>query len=248
MYRNKLTMNKTIVFSDVHYKRGNKQVLHGINLTVHEGETLVLLGRSGSGKTTLLKLTNRLLEPTQGEVIVDKVPTTSWNPIRLRRQMGYVIQDVGLFPHFTVEQNASIVPTLEGWDKKKTRDRVHELMDLVGLDPKSYAARYPRELSGGQGQRVGVVRALAADPQILLFDEPFGSLDMITRLEIQKEFLQLQKKLQKTIVFVTHDMREAFLLASRIAILENGKLIFVGTPKEILKCDHPEVKVLKECL
>lgn len=237
-----------IVFSNVHFQRGNKQILKGINLTVHQGETLILVGRSGSGKTTVLKLINRLLEPTRGEILIENIPTTCWDPIRLRRQMGYVIQEIGLFPHLTVEENASLVPNLEGWERRRTESRVRTLLELVGLDPKKFASRFPRELSGGQGQRVGVARALAADPRILLFDEPFGLLDMITRSEIQKEFQILQKKLQKTIIFVTHDIREAFLLASRIAILHEGKVIFVGTPGEVLQCDYPEVRGLTACL
>jgi osmoprotectant transport system ATP-binding protein len=205
---------------------------------------MVLLGRSGSGKTTLLRLINRLLDPTAGEVLVENIPTSQWDPIQLRRRIGYVIQEGALFPHLTVEENIGIVPSLKGWNKKKIRARVHELLELVGLDPKKFTSSYPKELSGGQCQRVGVARALAADPPILLFDEPFGSLDTITRAEIQNEFHSLQNKLQKTHVFVTHDVHEAFLLATRIAIMQDGMIIFVGTPDEVKKSDHPEVRAI----
>jgi osmoprotectant transport system ATP-binding protein len=205
-----------------------------LNLEVQRGETLVLLGRSGSGKTTTLKLVNRLLLPTGGQVRVEGRSTLDWDQIRLRRRIGYVIQEVGLFPHFTVERNVGLVPGLEGWPAERVRERVRELLLLVGLDSQ-FASRYPRELSGGQRQRVGVARALAADPPILLMDEPFGALDPITRAEIQREFLALQQRLGKTIVFVTHDLREALLLGTRIALLEAGRLVGVFTPSEFLR-------------
>ena len=205
---------------------------------------MVLLGRSGSGKTTLLKLINRLLTATSGDVLVENISTRDWDPIKLRRHIGYVIQNVGLFPHFTVAENIGIVPTLEGWSKKRIRQKTNELLEIVGLDPSQFAARYPRELSGGQGQRVGVARALAADPPIILFDEPFGALDNITRREIQEEFKHLQARLHQTIIFVTHDIREAFLFASRIGIFKDGKLIFVGTPEEVRASTISEVKEL----
>jgi osmoprotectant transport system ATP-binding protein len=210
----------------VHYcLNGGRALLSDLNLQVRRGETLVLLGRSGSGKTTTLKLINRLLEPTSGEVRVEGRPTTAWDPILLRRRIGYVIQEVGLFPHLTVEKNVGLVPALEGWEPGRIRERAHGLLRLVGLDPETFAARKPHELSGGQRQRVGVARALAADPPFLLMDEPFGALDPVTRAEMQREFRRLKEQLNKTIVFVTHDVREALLLANRIALLVEGRLM-----------------------
>jgi osmoprotectant transport system ATP-binding protein len=191
---------------------GGRALLAGLNLQIQRGETLVLLGRSGSGKTTTLKLINRLLVPTEGEVLVEGRATTAWDAIRLRRRIGYVIQEVGLFPHFTVERNVGLVPALEGWDADRIHARVSELLRLVDLDPEQFALRRPHELSGGQRQRVGVARALAVDPPVLLMDEPFGALDPVTRAEMQREFKRLRERLNKTIVFVTHDVREALLL------------------------------------
>lgn len=223
-----------IEFRDVSFRLDSeRQLLDGLNLEVRRGETLVLLGRSGSGKTTTLKLINRLLVPSEGEVRVEGRSTLAWDPIRLRRHIGYVIQEVGLFPHFTVERNVALVPTVEGWPPAQIRERVRELLLLVGLDPQ-WGSRYPRELSGGQRQRVGVARALAADPPILLMDEPFGALDPITRAEIQREFQALQRRLGKTIVFVTHDLREALLLGTRIGLFEAGRLVGLYTPSEFL--------------
>jgi osmoprotectant transport system ATP-binding protein len=213
-------------------------LLAELNLKIQNGETLVLLGRSGSGKTTTLKLINRLIEPTSGEVLVEGKSTAAWDPIRLRRRIGYVIQDVGLMPHWTVERNVGLVPALEGWPAERTGKRVRELMELVGLDA-AMLARFPRELSGGQRQRVGVARALAADPPILLMDEPFGALDPITRADVQREFLALRRRLGKTIVFVTHDLREALLLGTRIALLEAGRLVRVYTHEEFLQAREP---------
>src|SRR5438128_9359090 len=187
-------------------------IIDDLNFTVAVGETLVLLGESGCGKTTTLRLVNRLLAPTKGQVLVEAKATTDWDVIRLRRRTGYVIQEAGLFPHFTVAENVALVPLLERWDGHRVDERVRELLSLVGLDPNRFSDRYPRELSGGQRQRVGVARALAADPSILLLDEPFGALDPVTRAEIQKEFSALRHRLQKTMVFVTHDVREAFIL------------------------------------
>jgi len=186
-----------------------RAIVSGISLGIPDGETLVLLGRSGSGKTTLLKLMNGMLFPSRGEILVQDRATADWDPIRLRRGIGYVIQDAGLFPHFTVAENVALIPTLENWDTSRTAARVEEMLQLVGLDPREFAARRPRELSGGQRQRVGVARALAADPPILLMDEPFGALDPVTRAELQREFSALARRLGKTIVFVTHDLREA---------------------------------------
>ncbi len=221
---------------------GGRALLADLNLSIQRGETLVLLGRSGSGKTTTLKLINRLLEPTGGEVLVDGRRTTDWDAIRLRRRIGYVIQETGLFPHFTVERNVGLVPALEGWPPERIRARVREMLQLVGLDPEQFAARRPRELSGGQRQRVGVARALAADPPILLMDEPFGALDPVTRGELQREFQDLAARLGKTIVFVTHDVREALLLATRIALLADGRLVAVHAPQEFLRAPEPEVQ------
>src|SRR5208337_1976466 len=214
-------------------------LLSDLSLSVHRGETLVLLGRSGSGKTTTLKLINRMLEPGAGEVQVEGRSTLEWDPIRLRRSIGYVIQEAGLFPHFTVERNVRLVPQLERWPPEKIHTRVREMLELVGLPPGQFLLRYPRELSGGQRQRVGVARALAGDPPVLLMDEPFGALDPLTRAEIQREFQALQKRLRKTIIFVTHDMREALRLGTRIALLEAGKLVGIFTPGEFLHAPDP---------
>src|SRR5271170_6282552 len=234
-----------IEFRNVSYRLGGngaaaRTLLNDLNLEVQRGETLVLLGRSGSGKTTTLKLINRLLTPSQGELQVDSRPILEWDVIRLRRMIGYVIQDVGLFPHFTVERNIGLVPKIEGWPTPRISQRVDELLQLVGLDAE-IASRYPRELSGGQRQRVGVARALAADPPILLMDEPFGALDPITRAELQREFLALQKRLEKTVVFVTHDLREALLLGTRVALMEAGKLITIQTRAGFLAASEPIV-------
>ncbi len=228
-----------IEFRDVSYRLdGGRALLHTLNLEVREGETLVLLGRSGSGKTTTLKLINRLLVPSAGEVRVEDRPTVAWDPIALRRRIGYVIQEAGLFPHFSVERNVGLVPRLEGWPREKIRQRVSDLLLLVGLDPE-FASRYPRQLSGGQRQRVGVARALAGDPPILLMDEPFGALDPITRAEIQREFRALQQRLRKTVVFVTHDLREALVLGTRVALLEDGRLVGVYTAEEFPRATEP---------
>jgi osmoprotectant transport system ATP-binding protein len=231
--------NDIIEFRRVGYAAGNERLLVAdLNLQIRPGEMVVLLGRSGSGKTTTLKLINRLLVPTSGEVLVEGQPTTEWDAIRLRRRIGYVIQEVGLFPHFSVERNVGLVPTIEGWAPERVRGRVRELLQLVGLDP-GLAPRYPGELSGGQRQRVGVARALAADPPILLMDEPFGALDPITRAELQREFKRLQQRLKKTIVFVTHDLREALLLATRIGLFDAGHLVGIYAPDQFLNATEP---------
>jgi osmoprotectant transport system ATP-binding protein len=228
-----------IEFREVAYTLPNGQLLlSGLNLQVRRGETLVLLGRSGSGKTTTLKLVNRLLSPSGGEVRVNGVPTAESDVIRLRRSIGYVIQDVGLFPHYTVERNIGLVPRIESWPAERVHRRVEELLQMVGLDAQM-ASRYPHQLSGGQRQRVGVARALAADPAILLMDEPFGALDALTRDQLQHEFLLLQRRLNKTVVFVTHDLREALRLGSRIALMEAGRLVTVLSPKDFLRSPDP---------
>jgi osmoprotectant transport system ATP-binding protein len=231
-----------IQFRNVSYRLDTGyELLRNLNLEVQRGETLVLLGRSGSGKTTTLKLINRLLVQTQGEIYVDGRSIADWDVIRLRRMIGYVIQEVGLFPHFTVARNIGVVPQIEGWSADRIQKRVHELLQLVGLEPQ-LASRYPRELSGGQRQRVGAARALAADPAFLLMDEPFGALDPITRAELQREFQALQQRLGKTVVFVTHDLREALFLGTRIALMEAGQLVITLTPDEFLHSTNPLVQ------
>jgi osmoprotectant transport system ATP-binding protein len=238
----------TIEFRDVSFALADgRKLLANLNLQVNNGETLVLLGRSGSGKTTTMKLINRLIDPTSGEVRVDGKPTIEWDPIRLRRRIGYVIQEVGLFPHLTVEENIGVVPRLEGWDADRIQARARALLTMVGLDADRFARRYPRELSGGQRQRVGVARALAADPPVILLDEPFGALDPITRREIQQEFKSLQQELGKTMVFVTHDIAEAFVLATRIALLKDGEMILLGPPAELIQSHHPEARAFAQC-
>ena len=230
-----------IEFRNVGYRLNNgTTLLRDLNLEVQRGETLVLLGRSGSGKTTTLKLINRLLTQSAGTILVDGRSLEKWDVIRLRRMIGYVIQEVGLFPHFTVSRNIGVVPRIEGWSADRIQRRVTELLRLVGLEPQ-LASRYPRELSGGQRQRVGVARALAADPSFLLMDEPFGALDPITRAELQREFLALQQRLGKTVVFVTHDLREALLLGTRIALMESGQLVVTLTPDEFVRSTNPLV-------
>ena len=229
-----------IRFEAVDYRIGPSTLVCDLSLEIPEGQTLVLLGRSGSGKTTTLKLINRLITPTAGRVFVQSKSTQQWDPIKLRRRIGYVIQEVGLFPHYTVEQNVGVVPSLEGWDRQRISARVEEVLRLVGLEPSTFARRFPHELSGGQRQRVGVARALAADPPILLLDEPFGALDPISRAEIQREFVTLQKRLLKTIVFVTHDVAEAFLLGSQIALMKDGCLLMRGDKQDLLNSKDSE--------
>jgi osmoprotectant transport system ATP-binding protein len=245
----------TIQFDDVTYSVNRNgphdapgPIVSRISIAIPAGQTLVLLGRSGSGKTTLLKLINRLLQPQSGKVLVQGRPTSDWDPIRLRRGIGYVIQEGGLFPHFTIAQNIALVPTLEKWEPSRIAARVDELLILVGLDPREFSGRRPNELSGGQRQRVGVARALAADPPILLMDEPFGALDPVTRSEIQKEFRALATRLRKTIVFVTHDLREALLLASHIVLLQAGHIAASAAPRDFLRIDHPEVQAFAASL
>jgi len=234
-----------IEFRDVSFHINDiptRPIVKNVSLVIPRTETLVLLGRSGSGKTTLLRLVNRMLVPSSGQVLVDGQPTSGADPIRLRRGIGYVIQEAGLFPHFTVAQNVALVPRLENWESSRVDARVRELLTLVGLDPAEFSSRYPRELSGGQRQRVGVARALAADPPILLMDEPFGALDPVTRSELQREFSSLARRLGKTILFVTHDLHEAMLLGSRIGLLHSGQLVALAPPQEFLRLAHPEVR------
>jgi osmoprotectant transport system ATP-binding protein len=223
-------------------------IISDLDLRVLRGETLVLLGESGCGKTTTLRLVNRMLEPTAGEVLVEGRDTREWDAVALRRRTGYVIQDAGLFPHFTVERNVGLVPALEGWDGARLKERVRELLALVGLEPDRFAARFPFELSGGQRQRVGVARALAADPPLLLMDEPFGALDPLTRASLQREFAALQKRLAKTTVFVTHDVREALLLATRVALMSAGRVVLLDTPEGFLESEEPHARAYRETI
>jgi osmoprotectant transport system ATP-binding protein len=234
-----------ITFDRASFRVNGRALVHDLSLSVNHGETLVLLGRSGSGKTTSLKLINRLLLPSSGEVRVDDKSTINWDPIRLRRSIGYVIQDGGLFPHFSVARNIALVPQIENWPREKIDARVRELLALVGLSA-DLAERYPQQLSGGQRQRVGVARALAADPPILLLDEPFGALDPITRSEIQKEFRGLQQRMKKAVIFVTHDLREALLLADRVGLMEEGRLIVNLPVAEFPQSQEPLVRAYME--
>ncbi len=235
-------MNALVEFRQVCYRIGARDILRDLTLEVEEGETLVLLGRSGSGKTTALRMVNGMLFPTSGEVRVEGRPTTAWDPVRLKRRIGYVIQEIGLFPHYTVEQNVGLVPRLEGWDPARIRKRAGELLTRVGLEPEQFLPRYPRQLSGGQRQRVGVARALAADPPLLLFDEPFGAVDPVTRTELQRQFRALGRDLAKTSLFVTHDVREALMLATRIALLHDGRLETLAAPGEFLRSGSGEAQ------
>lgn len=216
-----------------------RALLHNLNLSVRSGETLVLLGRSGAGKSTALKLINRMLELSAGEILIEGKSTLDWDPIKLRRHIGYVIQEIGLFPHYTIERNISLVPRLEHWPPDRTRARVAELMKLVGLKPEEFLHRFPHQLSGGQRQRVGIARALAADPPVLLMDEPFGALDPLTRGELQREFQQLGQLIRKTIVLVTHHVGEALLLGNRIGVMDAGALVGIYSPQEFLAAKEP---------
>jgi osmoprotectant transport system ATP-binding protein len=231
-------IENVVEFREVDFIIDGAKILDGLNFTVARGETLVLLGESGCGKSTTLKLVNRLLEPTRGEVLVDGKTTRDWDAIKLRRHTGYVLQEGGLFPHFTVARNVALVPALENWKSEKIAERTKEMLELVGLKPDKFAGRFPRELSGGQQQRVGVARALAADPELLLLDEPFGALDPITRNNLQKEFAGLVKQLNKTAIFVTHDLREALTLGTRIALMEKGKIVVLETPENFVKSEN----------
>ncbi len=221
-----------IVFRDTTFARDGRTIVGPLSFAISHGETVVFLGRSGSGKTTTLRLINALLFPTAGEVVVEGRSVHAWDSVRLRRSIGYVIQEVGLFPHFTVARNVGLVPAIEGWPAERVAGRVDELLELVGLEPDDFRDRMPHTLSGGQRQRVGLARALAADPPILLCDEPFGAVDPLTRAELQREFASLTDRLAKTVAFVTHDVGEALRLADRIALIDGGRLRFLGTPEE----------------
>jgi osmoprotectant transport system ATP-binding protein len=237
-----------VQFQNVTYSLPNATIISDLNLTVEQGETLVLLGESGCGKTTTLKLINRMLTPTSGEVRVEGKSTTAWDPIELRRRIGYVIQEGGLFPHFTIARNVGLVPSLLDWDDARRNERVREMLNLVGLDPDRFAERYPRELSGGQRQRVGVARALAADPPLLLLDEPFGALDPLTRASLQREFAELATRLGKTAVLVTHDVREAMILGQRIGLMHKGRLLLLESPERFRASDYPQARAYLETL
>ena len=223
-------------------------MLDHFSVTVATGEVLALVGRSGAGKTTVLKLVNRLLLPDAGSVFVEGQDTRDWEPIRLRRRAGYVLQEVGLFPHMTIDRNVAVVPRLEGWADDRVASRVGELLGLVGLPADRFSGRFPDELSGGQRQRVGVARALAIDPPILLMDEPFGALDPVTRAELHDEFRHIQARLRKTVVIVTHDMGEAFALADRIGVLDEGRLVACDTPVAMASSRDARVRRLLEAI
>ena len=238
----------TIEFRDVRFAYGPQAILDGFSLRLEEGAVGALVGRSGTGKTTILKLVNRLRLQMSGAVAVDGRDTREWDVIRLRRRTGYVIQEAGLMPHLTVAENVGLVPRLEGWTVDRIRARVDELLRLVDLPPATFATRYPQELSGGQRQRVAIARALAADPPILLMDEPFGALDAITRADLRREFRRIQRELRKTVLLVTHDIGEALTLSDRVGILEAGQLIAWDTPAVVSASRDPRVRPFLDSL
>ncbi len=233
-----------VQFAEVSASRGGRPVLRQVSLSVAAGQTVALVGRSGSGKTTLLRLVNRLLDPDSGDVFVDGLSTRAWNPVDLRRRTGYVIQDAGLFPHVTVAGNIATVPRLLEWPSARIEARVDELLTLVGLDPAVFRGRWPDQLSGGQRQRAGLARALAADPPLLLMDEPFGALDPITKGELHAEFQRVQRTLHRSVILVTHDMAEACLLADQIAVLHDGEVIACDTPANVVAANDVRVTSL----
>ena len=238
-----------IEFRDVSFARpGGPPVLDHFNLRVEPGEVLALVGRSGAGKSTLLKLINRLLTPDAGAVVVEDRDTREWEPIALRRRVGYVLQDVGLFPHMSVTDNVAIVPRLDGWPADRVAARVDELLELINLPAPRYANKWPDELSGGERQRVGVARALAVDPPFLLMDEPFGALDPLTRAELHAEFSRIQARLHKTVIIVTHDMGEAFALGDRVGVLDAGKLIACDRPGAVAASADRRVRQLLDAV
>jgi osmoprotectant transport system ATP-binding protein len=236
-----------VEFRDVSFRHPDgTPVLDGLSLTIAPGEVVAVLGRSGAGKSTILRLVNRMLLPTGGSVQVDGQDTRAWDPIRLRRRIGYVLQDGGLFPHLSVADNVGVVPRLEGWPPHEVQARVVELLALVGLPAEQFASRWPDELSGGQRQRVGVARALAADPPVLLMDEPFGALDPITRAELQQEMADLQQRLRKTILLVTHDLDEALLLGTRVCVVDAGRVKACVDAAAFDDADDPVIVALRE--
>ncbi|MDZ4799156.1 MAG: ABC transporter ATP-binding protein [Bryobacteraceae bacterium] len=232
-------------FRELWLRFGNREVLRGVSLRIEPGETVVLLGRSGSGKTSLLRCANGLIAPQSGDVLFENRPLSTLDLIHTRRRIGYVIQESGLFPHFTVARNVALVPSLEKWPAPRIQTRVDELLRTVGLDPAEFADRYPRQLSGGQRQRVGIARALAADPSLLLLDEPFGALDPITRLDLQNLVRDLRNRLHKTALFVTHDVREALRIGTRIVLLRDGRVDFDGTPAAFLTAPGDEAAAFR---
>ena len=223
-------------------------MLDHFTLAVDTGDVLALVGRSGAGKSTLLKLVNRLLIADEGAVLVQGRDTREWEPIALRRSVGYVLQEVGLFPHMSIADNVAVVPRLEAWSPQRVSARVDELLELVGLPPHEFSSRWPDELSGGQRQRVGVARALAVDPPVLLMDEPFGALDPLTRAELHVEFRRIQSRLRKTVIIVTHDMGEAFALADRVGVLDEGQLIACDRPAAVAASSDPRVRRLLDAI
>ncbi len=239
-----------ITFDEVTYAPPSASglMLDGVSFTVERGQTMALVGRSGAGKSTALRLIVRLLDPVSGRVVVDGRDTREWSPVELRRRTGYVLQEVGLFPHMNVARNVGVVPALEGWPEPRIMARTRELLSLVDLAPDEYAARMPDELSGGQRQRVGVARALAIDPPVLLMDEPFGALDAITRAELHREFRRIQAQVRKTVVIVTHDMAEAFALADRVGVLDDGVIAQLDAPRQLARSTDPRVRPLLEPL
>jgi osmoprotectant transport system ATP-binding protein len=239
---------QAIAFEAVHVSRGAVPILRGFTLRIPAGDTLALVGRSGAGKSTILKLINRLLLPDSGDVLVESRSTRQWNPFELRRRAGYVMQEVGLFPHMSIEENIATVPRLLGWDEPRIAARVKTLLELVGLEAAAFSHRLPDQLSGGQRQRVGVARALAADPPILLMDEPFGALDPVTRAEMHREFRRIQQLVRKTVVLVTHDMAEAFALGTRVGVLADGVLAIDGAPADVARSADSRVRPLLEPL
>ena len=238
------------VFSLIHYEKITKSYLPGVNtvadftVSVAAGELLAIIGPSGCGKTTVLKMLNRLVEPTSGRILLHGEDIRTLDPIALRRSMGYVIQQVGLFPHMTILENITVVPDILGWPLEKQRSRAFELLNLIDMNPAEFTHRYPYQLSGGQQQRIGVLRALAADPSVILMDEPFGAVDPLTRTKLQQELKSLQTRLKKTILLVTHDIDEAFRLADRVLLMQSGRIVQLGAPADLL--EHPATSFVRE--
>lgn len=241
-------MTKAVIqFKHVQKRYGDEVIIPDLSFTINEGEFITILGSSGSGKTTILKMINGLLAPSAGEILIDGEKISDLNMVDLRRHVGYVVQQIGLFPHMTISQNIGVVPKMLGWDQSQIEERVTELLDLVQLTPKQYRDRFPAQLSGGQQQRVGVARALATNPPYVLFDEPFGALDALTRLELQKEIKKIHANLgTKTFLFVTHDINEALYLGQRVMVMHEGKIHQFASPEEIVQ--HPTTDFVKELL